>query len=138
VEDLGAVIAAAGGSAFVSVILGRVLALEATARGSASRSSRSTSRRSWSTTPVRRSPRTTSRGLEGSSGLASAGGGGLLHAGRPAVPEDMLAGCGARPMWAGMEALAHTLPYDGRVMGDTMFGRPLPAGRWSRSPSRRS
>ncbi|MFD0431944.1 hypothetical protein ACFQ60_46495 [Streptomyces zhihengii] len=29
-----------------------------------------------------------------------------------------------------MEATARTLPYDGRIMGDTMSGRPLPAGRW--------
>ncbi|MFJ5710008.1 hypothetical protein [Streptomyces sp. NPDC093105] len=30
-----------------------------------------------------------------------------------------------------MEAVARTLPYDGRVMGDTMSGRPLPADRWA-------
>jgi len=34
-------------------------------------------------------------------------------------------------VWPQIEALAQTLPYDGRVMGDTMFGRPLPAERWS-------
>lgn len=34
------------------------------------------------------------------------------------------------PEWAEMEEVAHTLAYDGRVMGDTMSGKPLPAGRW--------
>lgn len=31
----------------------------------------------------------------------------------------------ARRMWAKLEALAHTLPYDYAVMGDTLSGRPL-------------
>jgi pimeloyl-ACP methyl ester carboxylesterase len=30
-----------------------------------------------------------------------------------------------------MEAVAHTLPYDGAVMGDTVSGNPLPAERWT-------
>jgi hypothetical protein len=34
------------------------------------------------------------------------------------------------PMWEGMEGLAHTLAYDGAVMGDHMAGGPLPADRW--------
>jgi pimeloyl-ACP methyl ester carboxylesterase len=33
--------------------------------------------------------------------------------------------------WAGMERMAHTLAYDGAIMGDTMFGKPLPSGRWA-------
>jgi pimeloyl-ACP methyl ester carboxylesterase len=35
------------------------------------------------------------------------------------------------PLWVAMEAVAHTLAYDGRVMGDTMRGNPLPTDRWS-------
>lgn len=35
------------------------------------------------------------------------------------------------PSWADMEKAAHTLAYDGLVMGDTMSGKPLPAGLWS-------
>lgn len=38
------------------------------------------------------------------------------------------------PEWAEMEAVAHTLAYDGIIMGDTMSGKPLPAGqikRWT-------
>ncbi|MBW5482592.1 alpha/beta fold hydrolase [Streptomyces bambusae] len=32
--------------------------------------------------------------------------------------------------WSHLESLAHTLAYDGRVMGTTMSGQPLPADRW--------
>lgn len=35
------------------------------------------------------------------------------------------------PAWAGMEAVAHTLPYDIAVLGDNMSGKPLPAERWA-------
>jgi pimeloyl-ACP methyl ester carboxylesterase len=37
----------------------------------------------------------------------------------------------AEPYWDGMAALAHTIPYDGRVMGDTMAGSRAPLMRWS-------
>lgn len=48
-----------------------------------------------------------------------------------AVPDDMVAQMRSDPMWPTMEAVAHTLPYDGAIMGDTMFGQPLPAARWA-------
>jgi pimeloyl-ACP methyl ester carboxylesterase len=35
------------------------------------------------------------------------------------------------PTWAGLEALAHTLPYDIAVLGDNMAGNPLPTERWA-------
>lgn len=35
------------------------------------------------------------------------------------------------PSWAEMEKVAHTLAYDGAVVGDTMSGKPLPAERWA-------
>lgn len=35
------------------------------------------------------------------------------------------------PEWADMEKVAHTLAYDGMVMGDTMSGEPLPPKKWS-------
>lgn len=38
------------------------------------------------------------------------------------VPSAMVAEMRATPMWQGMEAIAHTLAYDGMVMGDTMSG----------------
>jgi pimeloyl-ACP methyl ester carboxylesterase len=34
------------------------------------------------------------------------------------------------PEWAEMEKVAHTLAYDGMVMGDTMSGKPLPSRKW--------
>ncbi|HEX8990960.1 MAG TPA: alpha/beta hydrolase [Anaerolineales bacterium] len=46
------------------------------------------------------------------------------------VPEPMLAQMRNDPMWASLEAAAHTLVYDGEVMGDTMSGKPLPEHRW--------
>ena len=35
------------------------------------------------------------------------------------------------PMWSKLKAMAHTLPYDGILLGDLQRGRPLPAQRWS-------
>lgn len=34
-------------------------------------------------------------------------------------------------VWSNLRALAHTLPYDIAVMGDTQQGKPLEAGVWS-------
>lgn len=47
------------------------------------------------------------------------------------IPAAMVSQMRQAPMWAGMEKIAHTLRYDGRVMGDKMSGKPLPPGRWS-------
>ena len=49
----------------------------------------------------------------------------------PGVPPEVVAGMRNEPFWPGMEKIAHTLAYDGAVMGDTMSGRPLPADRWA-------
>ncbi len=46
------------------------------------------------------------------------------------VPDEILAQMKNGPMWPSLEVVAHTLPYDGEVMGDTMSGNPLPAHRW--------
>ncbi|MFN8516013.1 MAG: HTH domain-containing protein [Chloroflexia bacterium] len=35
------------------------------------------------------------------------------------------------PMWPGLEQVAHTIAYDGTIMGDTMSGKPLPTDRWT-------
>jgi hypothetical protein len=35
------------------------------------------------------------------------------------------------PLWAGLEALAPTLPYDATIMGDTQRGDPLPLKKWA-------
>ncbi|HTP00762.1 MAG TPA: alpha/beta hydrolase [Anaerolineales bacterium] len=46
------------------------------------------------------------------------------------VPDDALHQLREGPMWPSLEAAAHTLPYDARIMGTTMRGNALPAGRW--------
>ena len=47
------------------------------------------------------------------------------------VPAEMVAQMRTSPMWPAMEALAHTLPYDQAVMGDTMEGNPASMKRWA-------
>lgn len=47
------------------------------------------------------------------------------------VPAEIVAQMQQSPMWAGMEKVAHTLAYDGQIMGDNMRGQPLRAERWS-------
>ena len=48
-----------------------------------------------------------------------------------AAPADTVASMRSAPFWPAMEAMAHTLAYDGTVMGDTMSGRPLQGERWA-------
>ena len=47
------------------------------------------------------------------------------------VPREFVDGMKKSPMWAEMERSAHTLVYDGTLMGDTQAGKPLPAARWA-------
>lgn len=47
------------------------------------------------------------------------------------VPTEAVARMRQSPMWPGMERTAHTLAYDGAIMGVTQAGKPLPAGRWA-------
>lgn len=35
------------------------------------------------------------------------------------------------PVWSKLKSVAHTIPYDFRVLGDTGSGKPLPAKRWA-------
>jgi pimeloyl-ACP methyl ester carboxylesterase len=46
----------------------------------------------------------------------------------PPPAED---GAMQQPRWEDMEAVAHTLPYDGMIMDKMMAGKPLPEGKWS-------
>jgi pimeloyl-ACP methyl ester carboxylesterase len=41
------------------------------------------------------------------------------------LPAEYLEGMKSDPSWAGMEAIAHTIAYDGTIMGNTMSGNPL-------------
>ncbi|HEV2634685.1 MAG TPA: alpha/beta hydrolase [Actinocrinis sp.] len=47
------------------------------------------------------------------------------------MPAEAVAGMRQAPFWAGLEAVASTIAYDGRIMGTTMSGAPLPADRWA-------
>ena len=47
------------------------------------------------------------------------------------VPPAVVDGMRKDPSWAGLVARAHTIPYDGRVMADTMSGSPAPLQQWA-------
>jgi pimeloyl-ACP methyl ester carboxylesterase len=47
------------------------------------------------------------------------------------MPAEFVAGIRQSPYWAPVEAIAPTISYDGRIMGTTMSGNPLPADRWA-------
>ena len=49
----------------------------------------------------------------------------------PGVPPEAVVQMREAPMWPEMEAMAHTIAYDGRVMGDAMRGSPDALGRWA-------
>ncbi|WP_314147773.1 alpha/beta hydrolase [uncultured Leifsonia sp.] len=48
------------------------------------------------------------------------------------MPPEFVAGMRGSDMWPGLEAVAPTLSYDGRQIGDAMSGSPLSAERWDR------
>jgi pimeloyl-ACP methyl ester carboxylesterase len=47
------------------------------------------------------------------------------------VPVEMVDQMRQSPMWPGLEAVAHTIAYDGTIMGDTMRGDPRPLKKWA-------
>ena len=47
------------------------------------------------------------------------------------IPAEAIAHMRQSPMWAGLEALAPTLPYDATILGDTQRGNPLSLRRWA-------
>jgi pimeloyl-ACP methyl ester carboxylesterase len=47
------------------------------------------------------------------------------------VPAEMVVQMRSTPMWPQLEAVAHTIPYDGIIMGDTMSGNPATLRKWS-------
>ena len=47
------------------------------------------------------------------------------------LPEEMVAQMRGAPFWAGAEAVAHTLAYDGAVVGDSMAGVAPKQERWA-------
>lgn len=47
------------------------------------------------------------------------------------VPAEWVAAMRDEPVWPVLEAVAPTIAYDGRIMGSTMSGNPLPTDRWA-------
>ncbi len=47
------------------------------------------------------------------------------------MPAEYVAPMRQAPMWAGMEAVAHTLAYDGAFTAEVMRGQPVPPVRWA-------
>lgn len=47
------------------------------------------------------------------------------------VPQVVVALMRFMPAWPKLKAVAHTLPYDARIVGDLGGGAPLPAERWA-------
>ncbi len=133
VEDLAALIAEASGSAFlVGFSSGAVLALDAAASGlDIPRLAVyeppfvvDGSRPPLPDDYVEQLDRLVSDGRRGDAAeyfLTKAAG----------VPAEFVAPMRDDPSWSVIEGVAHTIAYDGRIMGDTMSGKPLPARRWA-------
>jgi alpha-beta hydrolase superfamily lysophospholipase len=47
------------------------------------------------------------------------------------MPAQFVAPMRNLPFWPALEAAAHTLPYDGRIVADTLNGKPVAAARWT-------
>ena len=47
------------------------------------------------------------------------------------APAEAIPSMRESPFWPSLEAVAHTLWYEGVIMGDNMVGKPLSADRWS-------
>jgi pimeloyl-ACP methyl ester carboxylesterase len=47
------------------------------------------------------------------------------------MPAEMVEGMRTQPFFAAMEAVGHTVFYDGEIMEGLMSGKPLPTDRWS-------
>jgi pimeloyl-ACP methyl ester carboxylesterase len=49
----------------------------------------------------------------------------------PLLPPPVIEQLKASPAWPGMEAVAHTIAYDGRIMDGLMTDSPAPLRRWA-------
>jgi pimeloyl-ACP methyl ester carboxylesterase len=47
------------------------------------------------------------------------------------LPDEMITGMRQAPWYPGLLAVAHTLPYDAAITGDTQSGSPLPLRKWA-------
>lgn len=133
VEDLVAMIEAAGGSAFVfGHSSGAVLALEAAKRGLA------IPKLAIYEPPFIIDDSRPPLPVDYVSHLRQ-----LIAAGRPedalayfmtaavGIPAEYMDGMKQAPFWASSVAVAHTISYDGEIMGDTMRGNPAALARFA-------
>jgi pimeloyl-ACP methyl ester carboxylesterase len=129
IEDLAAVIEAAGGSAYVyGSSSGAALALRAAAAGLAIEKlvafeppyvvddSRKAIPRTW---------------VADLAALEPAGAIKYFMTKGIGLPGFVVAMMRLMPGWKGMTAVAHTLPYDAEILGDNCFGAPMEAAQWA-------
>ena len=133
IEDLGAVITAAGGSAFVfGPSSGAVLALRAAAHG-LSIKKLAVYEPPFVVDDSR--PPLPDDYVEHLEALVSANKRGeattYFMTAAAAIPADVAVQMQGGPMLETTKAVAHTIAYDGRVMGSTMSGQPLSKEPWS-------
>jgi pimeloyl-ACP methyl ester carboxylesterase len=133
VEDLQAILEAAGGTAYVyGISSGGVLALEAANRLSSIR------RLALYELPFVSDDSRPPIPADFAAHLAE-----LANTGRRAetlryffitgigLPRVFVGAMRLLPAWSKLKALAHTLPYDAQLIGDAGSGGPLPARRWA-------
>jgi pimeloyl-ACP methyl ester carboxylesterase len=131
VEDIEALLSEAGGTAFVwGMSSGAVLALEAANRLKGIKklalyeppfivdNSRSTTEYDW--VRIGEAIATDRRSDAVRIFLKSVG-----------LPGFFIALMRLMPVWSKLQAIAHTLPYDGAIVRDNQRGKPLPSGRWA-------
>ena len=133
IEDIDALIAEAGGSAFVfGGSSGGVLTLDAAAHGSNITKLAlyeppfvvDDSREPVAEDMVDQLKELVASGRRGDAAELFMTKGSLM-------PADMVAGMRTQPFWPEVEAVASTLVYDAIIMDGTMRGVPLPPARWS-------
>jgi pimeloyl-ACP methyl ester carboxylesterase len=133
VEDLEAILAETGGSANVyGTSSGGNLALEAAARGAGI-----TKLAMWEPNFLIGDSRPPLPGdyVQQIDHLVSSGRRGdaveYFMTAAVGLPAQFVTPMRSMPMWPAMEALAHTLAYDGAVVGQSMSGRELARRRWA-------
>jgi len=131
IEDIAALLSEAGGAAFLwGMSSGAVLALEAANRLGGIKKlalyeapfivddSRSTTERDWARIAEAVAANRRSEAVK-------------LFLNLVGVPAFFIAVMPLMPMWSKLKAIAHTLPYDGAIVGDNQRGKPLPTEHWA-------
>jgi pimeloyl-ACP methyl ester carboxylesterase len=132
IEDLEALIGAAGGSAFVyGVSAGAALALDAANRGAGI--TKVAVYEAWFVVDdtVEPLPADFQARLEAAIAEGRCGDAVRQFMRRLGVPGLVTHLMRLTPPFRKLKEVAHTLPYDFAVLGDTQSGRPLPAERWA-------